>query len=41
MENVNIFFSGDPGFQQGIGADINVNQSTLSRTLETASKAIC
>lgn len=42
MENVNkIFFTGDPGFQQGVGADINVNQSTVSRTLVTVSEAIC
>ncbi|XP_050295142.1 putative nuclease HARBI1 [Anthonomus grandis grandis] len=31
---------GDPEFQQGVGVDLDVNQSTVSRTLATVSKAI-
>ncbi|CAH2004989.1 unnamed protein product [Acanthoscelides obtectus] len=31
----------DPGFQQGVAVDLDVNQSTVSRTLITVSEAIC
>ncbi|XP_050301600.1 putative nuclease HARBI1 [Anthonomus grandis grandis] len=31
---------GDPRFQQGVGVDLDVDQSTVSRTLATVSKAI-
>ncbi|CAH1959165.1 unnamed protein product [Acanthoscelides obtectus] len=31
---------GDPGFQQGVAVDLDVNQSTVSRTLITVSEAI-
>ncbi|CAH1967228.1 unnamed protein product [Acanthoscelides obtectus] len=31
---------GDPGFQQGVAVDLDVNQSTVSRTLITVSEAV-
>ncbi|XP_050309029.1 putative nuclease HARBI1 [Anthonomus grandis grandis] len=34
------FLTADPGFQPGVGVDLDVNQSTVSRTLATVSKAI-
>lgn len=40
MQSFAFFFAGDPGFQQGVGVDIDVNQSTVSRTLVTVSEAI-
>lgn len=37
---MNIVVSGDPGFQVGVGVDVGIHQTTVSKIIDKVSRAI-